>query len=112
MSLLVPAYPGCPGSKAVKRSLLLAKFEDLVSLFIADHVKSTLPSDCLKYVLSVKNSTDVGWLQHRRLAEVIDTNIASHSSDLSQAGISHVVNTNRHNRVMAPQQHAQHVSQN
>jgi len=23
MSLLVPAYPGCPGSKAVKRSLLL-----------------------------------------------------------------------------------------
>ena len=24
MFLLVPAYPGCPGSKAVKRSLLLA----------------------------------------------------------------------------------------
>ena len=23
MFLLVPAYPGCPGSKAVKRSLLL-----------------------------------------------------------------------------------------
>jgi len=25
MFLLVPAYPGCPGSKAVKRSLLLAE---------------------------------------------------------------------------------------
>jgi len=39
MFLLVPAYPGCPGSKAVKRSLLLLlllsdvlspKFENLV----------------------------------------------------------------------------------
>ena len=26
MFLLVPAYPGCPGSKAVKRSLLLLYF--------------------------------------------------------------------------------------
>ena len=26
MSLLVPAYPGCPGSKAIKRSLLVVKF--------------------------------------------------------------------------------------
>jgi len=25
MFLLVPAYPGCPGSKAVKRSLLLSR---------------------------------------------------------------------------------------
>jgi len=29
--LLVPAYPGCPGSKAVKRSLLL-----LLLLYISD----------------------------------------------------------------------------
>jgi len=28
MFLLVPAYPGCPGSKAVKRSLLLEIFSD------------------------------------------------------------------------------------
>ena len=28
MFLLVPAYPGCPGSKAVKRSLLLLLFLD------------------------------------------------------------------------------------
>jgi len=27
MFLLVPAYPGCPGSKAVKRSLLLFHFK-------------------------------------------------------------------------------------
>ena len=34
MLLLVPAYPGCPGSKAVKRSLLLlflAQFSETVS---------------------------------------------------------------------------------
>jgi len=31
MFLLVPAYPGCPGSKAVKRSLLL-----LISRMIID----------------------------------------------------------------------------
>ena len=30
MFLLVPAYPGCPGSKAVKRSLLLLLLESLV----------------------------------------------------------------------------------
>jgi len=28
MFLLVPAYPGCPGSKAVKRSLLLLLYEN------------------------------------------------------------------------------------
>ena len=36
MFLLVPAYPGCPGSKAVKRSsllLLLLLVEDKNSLF-------------------------------------------------------------------------------
>jgi len=30
MSLLVPAYPGCPGSKAVKRSLSLSNFVDVI----------------------------------------------------------------------------------
>jgi len=30
MSLLVPAYPGCPGSKAVKRSLLLYRLTRVV----------------------------------------------------------------------------------
>ena len=34
MSLLVPAYPGCPGSKAVKRSLLLLLLL-LYRLFVA-----------------------------------------------------------------------------
>ena len=35
MFLLVPAYPGCPGSKAVKRSLLLLLFESGKELFIS-----------------------------------------------------------------------------
>jgi len=51
----------------------VTKFADLVSLMIADHVKPMLSSGCFKYVLSVENTTDVGWLQHRTLAEVIDT---------------------------------------
>jgi len=32
MFLLVPAYPGCPGSKAVKRSLLLSLLLQLLDL--------------------------------------------------------------------------------
>ena len=37
--LLVPAYPGCPGSKAVKRSLLLLLFD--VFSFICDRLPKT-----------------------------------------------------------------------
>ena len=33
MSLLVPAYPGCPGSKAVKRSLLLLLSANIETCF-------------------------------------------------------------------------------
>jgi len=33
MFLLVPAYPGCPGSKAVKRSLLLLSGTTQVSRY-------------------------------------------------------------------------------
>jgi len=33
MFLLVPAYPGCPGSKAVKRSLLLLLLYDMVFMY-------------------------------------------------------------------------------
>ena len=34
MFLLVPAYPGCPGSKAVKRSLLLLLDSMLLSVYL------------------------------------------------------------------------------
>ena len=55
MFLLVPAYPGCPGSKAVKRSLLLlllflAQFSATESSFmgmsvstLVIHAKTTIP---------------------------------------------------------------------
>ena len=36
MFLLVPAYPGCPGSKAVKRSLLLLLAVDLIPSVYTD----------------------------------------------------------------------------
>jgi len=44
MSLLVPAYPGCPGSKAVKRSLLLL----LLLLFIYPHDNQVFHSGILE----------------------------------------------------------------
>ena len=40
MFLLVPAYPGCPGSKAVKRSLLLL-FRYYVKFLMHAQIKST-----------------------------------------------------------------------
>ena len=36
MFLLVPAYPGCPGSKAVKRSLLLLLYAAIAYSHITD----------------------------------------------------------------------------
>lgn len=80
-------------------TLHVTKFDHLLSLIVADHVKPMLHGDCLKYILSVENTTDAGWLPHRKLAEVIDTYIASHTPDsLSQAHVSHVSNI-RHNKV-------------
>ena len=39
MFLLVPAYPGCPGSKAVKRSLLLLLYDLMLhNLKIVPHI--------------------------------------------------------------------------
>ena len=42
MFLLVPAYPGCPGSKAVKRSLLLLCFQNWKTR--PQHIRSTAPA--------------------------------------------------------------------
>ena len=47
MFLLVPAYPGCPGSKAVKRSLLL--------LLLLSSVK--------KLIESVDNGTVIAFIK-------------------------------------------------
>ena len=44
MFLLVPAYPGCPGSKAVKRSLLLLLFGQQVNqVYRISHVHHSHP---------------------------------------------------------------------
>ena len=42
MFLLVPAYPGCPGSKAVKRSLLLFISKLVFLLYDWDHAKLSM----------------------------------------------------------------------
>ena len=44
MFLLVPAYPGCPGSKAVKRSLLLL----YVCMLVYGSIMSDILSDLHK----------------------------------------------------------------
>ena len=49
MSLLVPAYPGCPGSKAVKWSLLL------LLLYIV-YIKCSTKTD----IVSIKTAETVG----------------------------------------------------
>jgi len=41
MFLLVPAYPGCPGSKAVKRSLLLLLLSPYGLYLMDDEYKIT-----------------------------------------------------------------------
>jgi len=46
MFLLVPAYPGCPGSKAVKRSLLL-----LLLFYYRLAVMNYLPSQRLSVIV-------------------------------------------------------------
>jgi len=58
-------------------------FDNLISLLIADHVKPMLPPDCLKHILAVENTETDGWLTHSKLAEVVDTYIASHTSDIN-----------------------------
>ena len=59
-------------------------FDNLISLLSADHVKLTLPPDCLKHILAVENTETDGWLTHSKLAEVVDTYIASHTSHIKQ----------------------------
>ena len=66
-------------------------FDNLISLLVADHVKPMLPADCLQHILAVENTEKEGWLPHAKLAEVIDTYIASHVSDAkSQTNVAYV----------------------
>ena len=57
------------------------KFESLVSLLVSDRIKSSLPDQCLRYVLSVENNqaaVDPGqWLKPSRLAELVDEYVAT-----------------------------------
>jgi len=46
MFLLVPAYPGCPGSKAVKRSLLLVVVTTIVN---SDHGRPRITNQTENY---------------------------------------------------------------
>ena len=51
MFLLVPAYPGCPGSKAVKRSLLLLLLLLYINipfkLIVSDALRIAIKHECI-----------------------------------------------------------------
>jgi len=54
------------------------KYEDLVSLFMSDRIKSELPEHCLKHVLSVDSAMEApGWLRPQRLSEIIDEYVSN-----------------------------------
>ena len=53
----------------------VGNFDDVVSLLVADRVKSSLTESCLKYVLSVENNLPADnqqWLKPDRLSEIVD----------------------------------------
>jgi len=56
-------------------------FDSLISLLIADRVKSSLSEPCLRYILSIEATTDKGWLDHSKLAKSIDTYNSNHPKD-------------------------------
>jgi len=58
----------------------VSTFDRLLSLLISDHVKPMLPPDCLKHILAVENTVTGGWLSHSKLAELVDSYLASHTS--------------------------------
>ena len=66
-------------------------FDKLISLMIADHVKPTLPSDCLDHILTVENALDQGLVTHDKLAEVVDAYVANHTHHTSSTSSTAVV---------------------
>jgi transposase InsO family protein len=50
-----------------------AEFDKLVSLLVTDRMKQGLSDACLRHVLTVEATTEDGWLDYIKLAEVADT---------------------------------------
>ena len=53
----------------------VSSFDEVVSLLVADRVKSSLTEQCLKHVLSVENNLPADgkqWLEPQRLSEIVD----------------------------------------
>jgi len=70
MFFLVPAYPGCPGSKAVKRSLLSIHYTAAsggIGLLKIKQLKFTPSSGEHVVMMKVKMNTDI-LLQERKRA--------------------------------------------
>jgi len=65
MFLLVPAYPGCPGSKAVKRLLLLLLL--YVCVYLAtDELKSTMDAEHRKQMTELEQNLADAKRQHTK----------------------------------------------
>jgi len=57
----------------------VTKFDELVSSFMSDRIKSSLTDQCLKYVLSIENNLPIDtqqWLDPQRLAEIVDEHVS------------------------------------
>jgi len=57
----------------------VTKFDELVSLFVSDRIKSSLTDQCLKYVLSIENNLPIDtqqWLDPQRLTEIVDEHVS------------------------------------
>ena len=49
----------------------------MTELLVCDKIKSTLPEGCLKHILAIESSKDLGWLKVHELAEAVDLYFAN-----------------------------------
>jgi len=52
-------------------------YDSLTQLLVCDRIKSTLPEGCLKHILAIESSTELGWLKVHELAEAVDLYFAN-----------------------------------
>ena len=60
------------GSRKIDKS-----YDKLTDLLVADRIKSTLPEGCLRHILAIESTKDVGWLAPHDLAEAVDLYFAN-----------------------------------
>ena len=62
----------------------VSSFDELRDLLLCDRIKSVLPAECLKHILSIESTKDQGWLQLDELTESIDNFVAVRGNELGK----------------------------